>query len=425
MLIYPPYPPLGSLVDSERVVLRKDLASIIADNNRLEGIDLQRRADLAAKDAENSGLRSETSRLLSLAAAQQEALEGAGIKIKDMERREAYHDNPNVPPSHRSLTLLEMRREDTEERRRSSTGRRPGRARGHPGTTSKLDAGAEREDRHACAAECPECHGTSLHRRRGLPKEVVEIEVTKKEKMIVFHDLVCNGCGYVVKASRRGTAIRRGGSVYGMLCEELGVLPRPSTHRSAPRGRGGRGTGRPRPARGCVAAGGAAAPATAATTMTRPRRAPRGRLRCATSAAACPPRGRLRCAASVAASPSSRPPRGRLRCAASVAASPSSRPPRGRLGSRAATTAPPPPPPLAHTGGRAPAAGPKAKGPGPAAMPSEANGKPRARPGRAGSSGPRRRRRSRRAPPLPPDLPPSPTQRRTAPARLGPGCGSQ
>ena len=141
------------MVDSERVVLRKELASIIADNNRLEGIDLQRRADLAAKDAENSGLRSEKSRLLSengrlrsensklrseksrllsLVAAQQEALEGAGIKIKDMERREAYHDNPNVPPSHRSLTLLEMRREDTEERRRSSTGRRPGRARGHP-----------------------------------------------------------------------------------------------------------------------------------------------------------------------------------------------------------------------------------------------------------------------------------------------------
>ena len=198
MLVYPPCPPLGSLVDSERVVLRKELASIIADNNRLEWIVLQMRADLDIKDAENSGLRS-------LAAAQREALEGAGIKIKDMERREAYHDNPNVPPSHRSLTLLEMRREDTEERRRSSTGRRPGRARGHPGTTSKLDAGAEREDRHACAAECPECHGTSLRPRRGLPKEVVEIEVAKKEKMIVFHDLVCNGCGYVVEASRRGT----------------------------------------------------------------------------------------------------------------------------------------------------------------------------------------------------------------------------
>ena len=88
------------------------------------------RADLAAKDAENSRLRSENSEVRSLAAAQREALEGAEIKIKDMERREAYHDNPNVPPSHRPLTLLEMRREDTEAaRRRSSTGRRPGRAR--------------------------------------------------------------------------------------------------------------------------------------------------------------------------------------------------------------------------------------------------------------------------------------------------------
>jgi len=114
-------------VDSERVVLRKELASIIADNNRLEGIVLQLRADLAAKDAENGRLRSENGRLRSengrlrsLAAAQREALEGAGIKIKDMARRGAYHDNPNVPPSHRSPTLLEMRREDTEEERRRS-----------------------------------------------------------------------------------------------------------------------------------------------------------------------------------------------------------------------------------------------------------------------------------------------------------------
>ena len=120
MLAYPPCPPLGSLVDSERVVLRKELASIIADNNRLEGIVLQLKADLAAKDAENGRLRSENGRLRSLAAAQQKALEGAGIKIKDMERRGAYHDNPNVPPSHRSPTLLEMRREDTEEERRRS-----------------------------------------------------------------------------------------------------------------------------------------------------------------------------------------------------------------------------------------------------------------------------------------------------------------
>ena len=107
-------------MDSERVVLRKELASIIADNNRLEWIVLQMRADLDIKDAENSGLRSENSGLRSLAAAQREALEGAGIKIKDMARRGAYYDNPNVPPSHRSLTLLEMRREDTEEERRRS-----------------------------------------------------------------------------------------------------------------------------------------------------------------------------------------------------------------------------------------------------------------------------------------------------------------
>ena len=99
-----------------------------------------------------------------------------------------------------------MRRDDTEEeRRRSSTGRRPGGARSHPGTTSKLDAGAERGRTGMPAPQCPKCRGTRLLRRRGLPKEVVEIEVTKKEKMLVFHDLVCDGCGHVVKAPRRGT----------------------------------------------------------------------------------------------------------------------------------------------------------------------------------------------------------------------------
>ena len=87
---------------------------------RLEGIVRQRRADPAARDAADSGLRSESGRLRSesgrlrsentglrsLAAAQREALEGAGIRIKDMERREAYRNNPNVPPSHRPLSLL-------------------------------------------------------------------------------------------------------------------------------------------------------------------------------------------------------------------------------------------------------------------------------------------------------------------------------
>ena len=34
-----PHPPLGSLADSESVVLRKEPASVMADNGRLEGID--------------------------------------------------------------------------------------------------------------------------------------------------------------------------------------------------------------------------------------------------------------------------------------------------------------------------------------------------------------------------------------------------
>lgn len=39
-----------------------------------------------------------------------------------------------------------------------------------------------------------------------LPKEAVEIEITKKEKTAVFHDLGCAGCGHVASARRRGTA---------------------------------------------------------------------------------------------------------------------------------------------------------------------------------------------------------------------------
>jgi len=62
MSICPPCPQLGSLVDSERAVLRKELASIMADNGRLEGIVRQQRADLAARDAVESGLRSENGR---------------------------------------------------------------------------------------------------------------------------------------------------------------------------------------------------------------------------------------------------------------------------------------------------------------------------------------------------------------------------
>ena len=91
MLICPPCPQLGSLVDSERVVLRKELASAIADNDRLKGIVRQLSADLAARDAvesglrsentglrsENTGLRSENTGLRSLVAEQRERLRHA------------------------------------------------------------------------------------------------------------------------------------------------------------------------------------------------------------------------------------------------------------------------------------------------------------------------------------------------------------
>ena len=77
MLICPPCPQLGSLMDSERVALRKELASIIVDNSRLEGIVRQLSADLATRDAVESGLRSENTGLRSLVAAQRERLRHA------------------------------------------------------------------------------------------------------------------------------------------------------------------------------------------------------------------------------------------------------------------------------------------------------------------------------------------------------------
>ena len=116
-----------------------------------------------------------------------------------MERREAYHDNPNVPPWHRSLTLLEMRREDTEEeRRRSSAGRRPGRARGHPDTMSKLDAGAERGRTCIPAPQCaPSAAGPACCTAGGACPRRPSRSRLQKRKVFVFHDLVCNGCGHV------------------------------------------------------------------------------------------------------------------------------------------------------------------------------------------------------------------------------------
>ena len=201
------------------VVLRKVLASVIAENNRLRRAVDEHRDAAAKSDArnadmavENAALRAENERQGAeiaekdrMIAAMKKALDEACIKILDLERREAYHDNPNAPPSNRSLTLMAMRREDTEARRSASTGRGPGRERGHPGTTAKLDDECERVDRYAEMPEkCPKCGGTDLHMRRAIPRDVVDINVTKSERRYVLHDVECRGCGYVVEAPRHG-----------------------------------------------------------------------------------------------------------------------------------------------------------------------------------------------------------------------------
>ena len=208
---------------SETAVLRSELARIIAangeqadENARLHSENVQLRAEIADRDAVIRGecavsahLRAEMAGKDELIASLKKRLVDAGIRIDDLERREAYHDNSNVPPSHRSITLLQMRREDTEARRRASTGRGPGREPGHPGTTFKLDTDGEHEHRRASAPrECPKCGHAHFRAKRGIPRDQVEIEFRKTEKRYVLHDLECAGCGYVVKAPRHGIVPR-------------------------------------------------------------------------------------------------------------------------------------------------------------------------------------------------------------------------
>ena len=150
---------------TEAVVLRRELAAVIAASNededeiaRPRGEIADRDVRIAAVEAENEQLRSRMGEKDETIALLKGRLADAGIRISDLERREAYHDSSNVPPSNRSLTLLQMRREGTEARRRASTGRGPGREDRHPGTTYKLDTGGELERRRADApAECPKC----------------------------------------------------------------------------------------------------------------------------------------------------------------------------------------------------------------------------------------------------------------------------
>ena len=98
------------LLDSEMVVLRKELGAVIAENDRLRRAVDDHRDAAAKSDArnanmavENAALRAENKRQGAeiaendrMIAAMKKALDEAGIKILDLERREAYRDNPNA-----------------------------------------------------------------------------------------------------------------------------------------------------------------------------------------------------------------------------------------------------------------------------------------------------------------------------------------
>ena len=202
---------------SEAVVMRKEFVALAKSHSGLEeklalahGEIEQLRGEVASRDVELGlahgeieQLRGEVGAGKKTIAALMKKLDDAGIKIDDLERREAYHDSPNVPPSHRSLALLAMRKADTEARRRASTGRGPGREKGHPGTTAKLDTGGVVEHRRASAPNgCPKCGRTDMRWKRGIPRDLVDLAIKKLEKRLFLHDLECMGCGHVVKASR-------------------------------------------------------------------------------------------------------------------------------------------------------------------------------------------------------------------------------
>ena len=207
------------MVSSEAVILRRELGAVIATSNeqeneiaRLHGVIAQLRAKVAGGDVELAAAKAVIAQLCSqlgekdgLIALLERHLADAGIKISDLERREAYHDSAHVPPSNRSITLRQMRRDDIEAQRRASTGRGPGREYDHEGTTLKLDVGDNLEHRRAVAPEeCPKCGHAHFRQKRGIPRDQVDIEIKKNEKRYVLHDLECAGCGHVVKAHRGG-----------------------------------------------------------------------------------------------------------------------------------------------------------------------------------------------------------------------------
>ena len=171
-------------------------------------------AEIARKDAEIARKDAEIARLRAM-------LEKEGIEIKRLKASEAYHDNAHAPTSKGTLTMRQMQKEAVEGRRRASTGRRPGRERGHEGTTSKIGPGAPVEDRFCEARRCHVCGGTDLVERTAT-KQHVDVRIVADERWLRLHDLECAGCGTVLRAPRDGAV--DGTSAGGELLAVIGGL---------------------------------------------------------------------------------------------------------------------------------------------------------------------------------------------------------
>ena len=212
---------------SDLVVMREEFVKAVAENLRLRAAIAERDAQLEERGRRIASLEAELEAERARHAAEtlrREAEHAARIaerdeRIKRLEvdneamgddnkklaASDRYHNNPHSPPRSGTWAAEYRRRRAIEARyARQPAWRPPGRSVGHPGTTRKLVT--NRPDEHRIPGACPACRRTDLSEDCATTKQVAELEtIVVSRKNIVFHDMICNGCGTKVAASRRGT----------------------------------------------------------------------------------------------------------------------------------------------------------------------------------------------------------------------------
>ncbi len=124
--------------------------------------------------------------------AHKEQLEAAQAKIRDLERRDAYHDGPNVPPSKDTITCKVNRKRRAQNRIRS--GKKPGAQKGHTGRTNKPKP--DSYETHT-APTCPNCSGSDLKVTSSEIRSITEIPPPPSPHTTrhTINTCQCTGCG--------------------------------------------------------------------------------------------------------------------------------------------------------------------------------------------------------------------------------------